>query len=188
MKKIILSIALIPFLFSCDNSSSDSETDDEGILMMEEKNAVAVIDAKSGSMTSGTVSFEEEDGEVEIEAEIKGLSPGSHAIHIHENGDCSAADGKSAGGHWNPTNRAHGKWGMPPFHVGDIGNLEVGEDSVGTLSLETDKWCIGCEDANKNILGKAIIIHKGPDDFSSQPSGAAGPRIGCGEIVESSVM
>ncbi|AWV97718.1 superoxide dismutase family protein [Arcticibacterium luteifluviistationis] len=186
MKKTILSIAFLPFLFSCSNSNS--ETEEQSILLSEAKNAVAVIDAKSGSKTTGKVDFMESDGMVKITAKIEGLTPGSHAIHIHEKGDCSAADGKSAGGHWNPTNKAHGKWGISPFHVGDIGNLEVGEDSIGTLSLKTDKWCISCNDANKDITGKAIIIHEGPDDFSSQPSGAAGPRIGCGEIVESTVI
>jgi Cu-Zn family superoxide dismutase len=148
-----------------------------------EKKAVAKIEAKSGSSVSGTVTFIEKDGIVVMKAALSGLSKGNHAIHIHAIGDCSAPDGKSAGGHWNPTSENHGKWMETPFHIGDIGNLVVGADGTGTIERETNLWSIGGKEANKNVVGHAIIIHEGPDDFSSQPSGAAGPRIGCGEIV-----
>lgn len=147
------------------------------------KTAVVNIQAKSNSNVSGTVTFTEVNGKVMMDAKLSGLTPGNHAIHIHETGDCSAPDGKSAGGHWNPTNKNHGKWMQDPFHIGDIGNLVADEQGNGFISRETDLWCIDCEDSNKNIISKAIIIHAGPDDFSSQPSGAAGPRVGCGEIV-----
>jgi Cu-Zn family superoxide dismutase len=148
-----------------------------------EKRAIAKIEAKSGSTVSGTVTFTEKDGIVTMKAALAGLSEGNHAIHIHAIGDCSAPDGKSAGGHWNPTNENHGKWMEAPFHIGDIGNLVVGADGTGTIERETNLWSIGGKEANKNVVGHAIIIHEGPDDFSSQPSGAAGPRVGCGEIV-----
>ena len=146
------------------------------------KIATAIIQPKSNSTISGKVTFIEKNGIVTMEATIANASEGNHAIHIHAEGDCSAPDGKSAGGHWNPTNENHGKWGETPFHRGDIGNLVVGADGKGTISRETDLWCIGCEDETKNIMGKAIIIHQGPDDFTSQPAGAAGARIGCGVI------
>jgi Cu-Zn family superoxide dismutase len=148
-----------------------------------EKKAVAKIEAKSGSSVSGTVTFIEKDGIVVMKAALSGLSEGNHAIHSHAIGDCSAPDGKSAGGHWNPTSENHGKWMEAPFHIGDIGNLVVGADGTGTIERETNLWSIGGKGANKNVVGHAIIIHEGPDDFSSQPSGAAGPRVGCGEIV-----
>ena len=148
-----------------------------------EKKAVAKIEAKSGSSVSGTVTFIEKDGIVVMKAALSGLSQGNHAIHIHAIGDCSAPDGKSAGGHWNPTKKNHGKWMEAPFHIGDIGNLVVGADGTGTIERETNLWSVGGKDAAKNVVGHAIIIHEGPDDFSSQPSGAAGPRVGCGEIV-----
>lgn len=147
-----------------------------------EKVATATIEAKSGSNVSGNVSFTEKNGKVFMKAEIKGLTPGSHAIHIHEKGDCSSDDGKSAGGHWNPTEDNHGKWKHGEFHSGDIGNLQADENGNATIEKESDFWCIGCDDDNKNILGHAIIVHAKADDFTSQPSGAAGTRVGCGEI------
>ncbi|AVR46109.1 superoxide dismutase family protein [Christiangramia fulva] len=149
----------------------------------EVKKATADLQAKSGSNLSGTVTFTQQNGEVTMKATVKGLKEGKHAIHIHEAGDCSADDGTSAGGHWNPTNEQHGKWGSSEgYHKGDIGNIEVGADGTGTITRTTDEWCIGCDDPNKNIVGKAIIVHQGVDDFTSQPSGAAGKRVGCGVI------
>ncbi len=151
-------------------------------LMEKTVKAEAVIVSKSGSQVTGKVSFAERDGTVTMKALVQGASPGDHAIHIHVEGDCSAQDGSSAGGHWNPTGENHGKWNSESFHRGDIGNIEVDKDGEGRISRTTDLWCIGCEDPSRDILGKAIIIHAGIDDFSTQPSGAAGARIGCGVI------
>lgn len=149
----------------------------------EQQQAIATITAKSYSNVNGTVTFTEKDGKIMMSAKINGLTPGTHAIHIHENGDCSSDDGKSAGGHWNPTKDNHGKWKHGEFHSGDIGNLEADENGVATIEKESDFWCIGCEDENKNILNHAIIVHASADDFKSQPSGAAGTRVGCGVIT-----
>jgi Cu-Zn family superoxide dismutase len=117
--------------------------------------------------------------------DVSGLTEGEHAIHLHEKADCSAEDGTSAGGHWNPTNQPHGKWGSPEgYHKGDIGNFMADTDGNGTITMTTDEWCIGCEDTNKDILGKGIIIHEGVDDFTTQPTGDAGGRVSCGGIIQ----
>ena len=182
----ILALTIV-FFASCKNEKAKEEpvvVEDVVEETVESLTAVANISEKNSSGVSGTVSFSEIDGIVSMEVNIEGLSEGIHAIHIHENGDCSSDDGKSAGGHWNPTTEDHGKWESSPFHKGDIGNLVVGSDGKGTMSSKTDLWCIGCDDASKDILGKGIIVHAGVDDFKSQPSGAAGSRIGCGVIVD----
>lgn len=188
MKKY-LSIGLVCLaMISCkDNKVEEAKTDVETDIVTDTISktitATAMIDAKSNSTVSGTVTFTENAGIVTMEAKLSGLTPGTHAIHIHEKGDCSAADGSSAGGHWNPTEAAHGAWGHDGFHLGDIGNLEADENGIASISKETDLWCINCGDENKNIVGKAIIVHKGADDLKSQPSGAAGDRVGCGVIL-----
>jgi len=144
--------------------------------------AMATIEAKSGSGVSGTARFSYGNGVVTLHLEVAGATPGEHAFHLHETGDCSAADGTSAGGHWNPRQMDHGKLGEgDQFHYGDTGNLTVGEDGSGWAHVMTDLWSIGTGDEN-DILGKAVIIHAGADDFVSQPTGAAGGRIGCGVI------
>jgi len=144
--------------------------------------ANAMIGASNDSGVTGTAVFTQNEDQITLMIEIMGASPGLHAVHIHANGDCSAPDGSSAGGHWNPTGVAHGKWGEGEFHLGDIGNITVGEDGTGSISLTTDLWEIGTG-SDVDVVGKGIIVHAGADDFTSQPSGAAGMRIGCGVIV-----
>ncbi len=163
--KHLLTITALGFLCSCATTKSYQ------------------IQAKSGTETSGTVTFSENNGEVEMKMTVQNLPPNSeHAAHIHEFGDCSSEDGKSAGGHWNPHGHSHGKWGHGEHHAGDLGNLKANEKGVATLTMKTDKWCLDCVDEKKNIIGKGIIIHAKADDFTTQPTGNAGGRIGCVEI------
>ncbi|HZH87105.1 MAG TPA: superoxide dismutase family protein [Brumimicrobium sp.] len=144
-----------------------------------------VLNPASDSNASGDIEFTEKTGQVLMIAKLKGLKPGRHAIHLHETADCSSKDGKSSGGHWNPTDEQHGKWGDGEgYHKGDIGNFEVNNDGTATVRFETSEWCIGCDDIDKNILGRAVVIHQGGDDFTSQPSGDAGKRVGCAEIID----
>lgn len=162
--------------------------DSEGIEDVERKMVKKIrfmLNPKSGSQTTGTVTFTEENGNVLFEASLSGLSEGTHAIHIHEKADCSSEDGKSTGGHWNPTFENHGSWGAETgYHRGDIGNFQANKEGNGTVQFSTDQWCLGCDDDTKNIVGKAIIVHQGEDDLVSQPSGAAGARISCAGIIE----
>ena len=142
------------------------------------------LNAKSNSKTSGEVSLTQRNGVVTLEANIYGLEPGTHAIHLHDKADCSSSDGKSTGGHWNPTFEPHGAWQNDTgFHRGDIGNFEANNQGHGMIKFSTDLWCIGCKDPVKNILGKAVIVHQGADDLTSQPSGAAGARVSCAGII-----
>jgi superoxide dismutase, Cu-Zn family len=144
--------------------------------------AYARIEPKSDSRVKGKAEFVQEDGKVTFTLEVSGLTPGEHAIHLHDKGDCSAADGTSAGGHWNPTNEAHGKWGAHPFHRGDIGNLTADADGKATLNFTTDLWSVG-GDPSRDVVGHAIIIHAKADDFTTQPTGNAGGRVACGVVV-----
>lgn len=140
------------------------------------------VNSKSGTSTQGTAQFVQTGRNVEMDLNVYKLTPGIHAVHIHEKGDCSATDASSAGGHWNPTNHDHGKFGSDAFHMGDIGNLNADKNGTARLVFKTDKWCIGCSDASKNIVGKALVIHAAHDDFKTQPTGNAGGRVGCVEI------
>lgn len=152
---------------------------------IEVKKIKVALNAKSGSNVTGNAVFRQENGKVNMVAIMSGLEPGLHAIHLHETADCSSDDGKSTGGHWNPTGQPHGKWGdATGYHKGDIGNFNADANGNGTISFTTDQWCIGCGDPAKDIIGKAIIVHQGSDDFTSQPSGAAGARISCAGVIE----
>lgn len=141
----------------------------------------AKIEPASGSRVHGRAEFTQADGKVTMTVEVSGLTPGEHAIHLHENGDCSAPDASSAGGHWNPTYEAHGKWGTHPFHRGDVGNLDADARGRATFTFTTGLWSLD-GDPSRNVVGKAIVIHAKADDFTSQPSGNAGARVACGVI------
>lgn len=145
--------------------------------------ATASIQPASGSTTRGSAIFIPEGERITLQVSLEGAPPGVHAVHLHETGDCSAPDATSAGGHWNPGGHNHGKWGTTPFHLGDIGNITVGQDGKGSLLLTTDAWSVGGGAAN-DVLGRSVIVHAAADDFTTQPTGAAGGRIGCGVIKE----
>lgn len=146
------------------------------------KTMTDTIYPKSGNNTQGTVKFTQSKKVVTMDMNVYKLTPGIHAVHVHEFGDCSSTDAKSAGGHWNPSKDEHGKWDSAHFHMGDIGNLVADKNGTARLIFKTDKWCLGCSDESKNIVGKAIVIHSGKDDFHTQPTGDAGGRVGCVEI------
>ena len=167
-----------------DNTSPAGTTQTTQDAEREEARKITVaIESRSGSNLSGNAVFTEENGQVTMTALVDGLSEGLHAIHLHESADCSAQDGSSAGGHWNPTKEKHGKWGdAGGYHRGDIGNFKVDANGNGTITFTTDQWCIGCDDQNKDIVGKSVVVHDGVDDFTSQPAGDAGTRVGCGSI------
>ena len=150
-------------------------------LVAEEKigKAVAVIHPTKGHAADGKVTFTVDDKGVRIVADIDGLKPGKHGFHIHEFGDCSAEDGTSAGGHFNPTNKKHGCPDSPEHHVGDLGNISA--DNRGHAHVDIFNKEIKFEGKN-NIIGRSVIIHSDPDDCTSQPAGNAGSRVGCGVI------
>ena len=193
--KIQLALVAVLAVFSCKEVKKEASEAKEEVeeLMDDSKNEMDedettikfMLDPKSDSNVKGEVTFTQDDDEVEMVAMLSGLSEGEHAIHIHQTADCTAADGSSAGGHWNPTNEPHGKWGASEgYHKGDIGNFTADADGNAKIEFETDEWCIGCDDENKNILGKGVIVHQGVDDYTSQPSGDAGARVSCAGIIE----
>lgn len=146
--------------------------------------AVAVMHPIGGSGVSGTVRFSDlPNGKVHVVADIQGLSPnGTHAIHVHEYGDCTAADGTSAGGHYNPDDHHHA---LPtedtPRHAGDFGNLVA--DASGRAHMELDADNITVAGMVNPVIGRAVIIHaKADQGVAEQPTGAAGGRIACGVI------
>jgi Cu-Zn family superoxide dismutase len=179
---VLGTLALVVACGGTTRESSGTEPHDESAAASPDlMTAIASIEPKSGSTLSGTATFEGGAGEVALVLEVENAPPGAHAVHLHEIGDCSAPDGKSAGGHWNPGGVDHGQWGKEPFHLGDVGNLEVGDDGKGSLTMMTDLWSIGTGSEN-DVVGRAIIVHQSVDDFVTQPTGAAGGRIGCGVV------
>jgi len=147
------------------------------------ESAIAEIQPLSGSSVEGTVTFTAgEDEKVTVAIDLQGLQPkGVHGFHVHETGDCSSEDGASAGGHFNPDGQPHGSPDDETQHRGDMGNITADENGDVQTEMEFDYLTLQGE---ASILGKAVLIHADEDDLTSQPSGNAGARIGCGVIQQ----
>lgn len=131
---------------------------------------------------SGDVRLADTPEGLSIKVEAKGLVPGKHAIHIHEFGDCGDS-GKAAGSHYNPSNAPHGflpKDGASHAHPGDMGNIEAGPD--GSASLHVTLPGVQLSGGPLSVAGRTVIVHAKEDDFG-QPTGNAGDRVACGEIL-----
>jgi Cu-Zn family superoxide dismutase len=143
---------------------------------------VAVIKGtKEGSSVSGKVFLTDTTEGLKVSADLKGVLPGKHGFHIHENGACGD-EGKAAGGHYNPDKVSHGflpKDGLSHAHAGDLGNIDVAQDGTGKLDAVLPG--VTLTGGKYDVVGKAIILHEKEDDFG-QPTGNAGGRIGCGVI------
>ena len=163
-------------------ASAPSPKPAEPVAQHRVQRAAANIAPASASLVSGRLTITAVDGGVRIEGELGGLSRGgTHAIHVHERGDCSAADGSSAGGHFNPASTLHGRAGSGAHHLGDMDNLAANAAGVAAVNLRLAGVTLGSGAAN-DILGRALVIHAGPDDYTSQPAGNSGARVGCGVI------
>lgn len=142
--------------------------------------ATAVMRPASGSQVHGSVKFTQVGTRVRVDAEIAALSAGLHGFHIHDKGDCSAPDGMSAGAHFNPAAKKHGAPDSPDRHAGDLGNLKADEYGKATLSLLLDDISVG--KGTNGVIGRAVIVHAGPDDLKTDPTGNSGGRVACGVI------
>lgn len=143
--------------------------------------AEAALSPTQGNAASGTVTFQQNGDKMMVYAMVTGLPPGAHGFHIHEKGDCSAADGSSAGGHFNPAGKAHGYPLHAQHHAGDLPQLAANAKGEAWVEVTLDGLSIG--GGANDIVGKGVIVHAGPDDFTSQPAGNSGPRVACGVIA-----
>ena len=144
--------------------------------------ADAALASRSGSNAVGALHLMWAGDGVRVTGQVSGLAPGSvHAFHIHEKGDCSAADASSAGGHFNPTAQPHGRSGQGAHHAGDADNLVADAKGVARVDAHLGGLSLGNGAAN-DVAGRAVIVHAAADDYSSQPAGNAGARVACGVI------
>lgn len=168
---------LVAGILSCSQGEMDESNDDGGVS--EISSAVAVLHPTEGNEAGGVVTFTRTETGVEVVAEVEGLTPGEHGFHIHEFGDCSAPDGTSAGGHFNPHGTEHGAPSGSQRHVGDFGNISAGEAGIATYDRVDSLITFSGENS---IIGRGVIVHAEEDDLVSQPTGAAGARVACGVI------
>lgn len=141
--------------------------------------ARATIEARSGSNVRGWATFTERStGGVAVVVHIENAPPGTHGLHVHDKGDCSAPDASSAGGHFNPGGMPHAGPGDTHRHAGDLGNITIESNGTGHLELVSDLLTV--RPGPNSVVGKAVIFHEKADDLTTQPTGNAGARLGCG--------
>ena len=143
--------------------------------------AAATLAPTEGNEVAGRLEFSSVDGGIRITGEVTGLEAGSeHGFHVHETGDCSAPDGTSAGGHFNPATTAHGRVGQGEHHAGDSDNIVANDQ--GTAMVDTLLRGATLDQGETGIIGRGVIVHADPDDYTTQPTGNAGDRLACGVI------
>ena len=148
-------------------------------------NTAAAELQNSNGRSTGTATFTQVPGGVRIVVEAKGLSPGSHAVHIHEVGKCEGPQFNTAGGHFNPDKKQHGTMNPQGAHAGDLPNLTIVMDGTGRLEAITDRMTLGAGATSLfDADGSAIVVHAGPDDLKTDPTGNSGGRIACGVVVK----
>ncbi|HVR72610.1 MAG TPA: superoxide dismutase family protein [Vicinamibacteria bacterium] len=145
----------------------------------EVNHAVAVLHAGAGGKVTGTIHFHKRPNGMHVQGTVSGLSAGAHGFHVHEFGDCSAADFTSAGGHFNPTQEPHAAPDAAKRHEGDMGNIQAGADGTAKVDYMDGRLDFEGDDS---ILGRGVIVHEKADDLKTQPTGDAGGRLACGVI------
>ena len=142
--------------------------------------AMATLSPATGQQASGTVSFTPmSNGRVQVKADLQNVPAGMHGFHLHEVGDCSN-NGQAAGGHFNPTMMPHGAPDAASHHAGDFGNVTADASGIVHTSFTTTALSLS---GTNSAVGRAVVLHGGSDDLTSQPAGNSGPRIACGVVT-----
>jgi superoxide dismutase, Cu-Zn family len=142
---------------------------------------LALRDPGGRVLANATVS---ENGGIRVRIDAAGLVAGTYAVHFHETGLCEPPAFASAGPHWNPAGRQHGRLNPLGPHLGDLPNLTVGADGAGTVEyLVAGASLTRGERALLDRDGAALVVHAGPDDYRTDPSGNSGARLACGVVA-----
>jgi superoxide dismutase, Cu-Zn family len=120
---------------------------------------------------------------IELAADVFGLSPGEHGVHVHTTGKCEAPAFTTAGGHLNPNAHKHGTMNPAGPHMGDLPNIVVGANGTGSLRTTLGGASEELRAAMFDADGSAVVVHAGPDDYKTDPAGNSGGRIACGIVT-----
>lgn len=185
MRKFLPITAIVSLLslVACSSGPTPTTTSrSEPKLVSTARQAVAVLAPASGSLVSGKVTLVPMGDGVHITGTVGSLpANGKFGFHVHEKGDCSAADATSAGGHFNPAAQPHGHAAHGPHHAGDMDNIVSDGQGVARIDVHMVGVTLGGGAAN-DIAGRGLIVHADQDDYVTQPTGNAGARVACGVI------
>lgn len=172
IKSANLSLACVFMLGACATPATSEKTAVLGQAALASANGASV----------GTARIEQTGTSLALVAEVQGLSPGDHGIHLHTTGTCEAPGFTTAGGHLNPSAHQHGSMNPAGPHLGDLPNIAVGADGTGTLRVPMTGGAAEVLASIFDADGTAVVVHAGPDDYKTDPSGNSGGRVACGVI------
>lgn len=156
-------------------------TEVEGPVATDEpRRAAAQLETAPTTAMKASATFEETADGVSVVLNVDNAKPGMQAVHVHELGDCSDIPGKSMGEHFAPDYKQHALPDQEARHLGDLGNIAIGEDGKGTLEIVAPRASLKPNDSH-SFLGKALVVHE-KQDKGTQPSGDSGPPVACGVI------
>lgn len=168
--KILMSAVMLGLLLPCS-------------AFTQEQRAYAELKDRDGK-SIGMATFREVSGGVVIEFDVKGLTPGLHAVHVHTIGKCEGPAFTSAGGHFNPAQKKHGLRSAEGPHAGDMPNMYIAKDGTGRFEVLADNITLKTGDRSVfDADGSALVIHAGADDDMTDPTGNSGDRAACGVIT-----
>lgn len=170
--RALAAAGLLCLVISC--STPPPTVDTHGSAELKDRNGITV----------GMATFREATGGVLVSVDVKGLTPGLHAVHVHAVGKCEAPGFTSAGGHFNPAQKKHGLKSPDGPHAGDMPNMYVSRDGTGKFEVLNDN--ISLRPGDRSLFdadGSALVIHVGVDDNTTDPTGNAGDRAACGVIL-----
>ena len=176
MKRLTaVAVSLALTFAGCASMSQPATTD----------NAASAELRNANGQPAGTAALTQVPGGVRIVIDAKGLPPGPHGVHIHETGKCEGPQFTTAGAHFNPDKKQHGTMNPQGAHAGDLPNITIAADGTGRLETMTERIALGSGTTSVfDADGSAIVVHSGPDDFKTDPTGNSGGRIACGVIVK----
>jgi Cu-Zn family superoxide dismutase len=168
--KILMSAVMLGLLLPCS-------------AFTQEQRAYAELKGRDGK-SIGMATFREVSGGVVIDVDVKGLTPGLHAVHVHAIGKCEGPAFTSAGGHFNPAQKKHGLRSAEGPHAGDMPNMYIAKDGTGRFEVLADNITLKTGDRSVfDADGSALVIHAGADDDMTDPTGNSGDRAACGVIT-----
>jgi superoxide dismutase, Cu-Zn family len=168
--KILTSAVMLGLLLPCS-------------AFTQEQRAYAELRGRDGK-SIGMATFREVSGGVVIDVDVKGLTPGLHAVHIHAIGKCEGPAFTSAGGHFNPAQKKHGLRSAEGPHAGDMPNMYIAKDGTGRFEVLADNITLKAGDRSVfDADGSALVIHAWADDDMTDPTGNSGDRAACGVIT-----
>jgi Cu-Zn family superoxide dismutase len=196
MSTLIPAIATAVLLAACGRQDPAPESADAGAVPASStpstppvpeptaRGATVQLAPTQGNTASGSLALSSETDGVRLSGSLQGLKPnGEFGFHVHEKGDCSAPDASSAGEHFNPANAQHGNPSGEAHHAGDM--LNVKSDAQGMAQVDVQARGVSMHTGQPNdVIGRAVVLHEKPDDYSTQPSGNSGARIACGVIMD----